>query len=100
MENLEETNKYMTNDLNDMMKYIAQLESCVYKIESIEDEQSNEIDDETDVDEVDEDTDETDVDEVDEDTDETDVDVDEPSNEIEVQSNENMFSNHKKKANQ
>jgi hypothetical protein len=68
----------MTKDLNDMMKYISQLESYVYKMEAIDDEQSNEIDDETDVDVVDEDTD---VDVVDEDTDETDVDVDEPSNE-------------------
>jgi hypothetical protein len=43
------------------MKYISQLESYVYKMESIEDEQSNEIDDDEDVDEVDEDTDETEV---------------------------------------
>jgi hypothetical protein len=69
MENLEETNKNMKTDLNDMMKYITQLESYVYKMESIDDEQSNEID--VDVDE----------DVVDEDSDETDVDVDEPSNE-------------------
>ncbi len=33
MENLEETNKNMTNDLTDMMKYINQLEKYVYKME-------------------------------------------------------------------
>ena len=66
------------------------------------DEQSNKIDDETDVDVVDEDTDETDVD-VDEPSNECmftkskqsneidDVDVDEPSNETEVQSKDIDF---------
>jgi len=79
LKKVEETNKNMTNDLNDMMKYIMELESYVYKMES-DDEQSNEIDDETDVVEVDEDTDEIDV------------DVDETSTETEVQSNENMVT--------
>ena len=50
LKKVEQSNKYMTNDLNDMMKYIAQLEKYVYKMESIEDEESNEIY----VDEVDE----------------------------------------------
>ena len=62
----------MTNDLNEMMKYITQLETYVYKLEA------NETD-------VDEDTGETDVDEVEE-------VVDEPSNETEIQSNENIVT--------
>jgi hypothetical protein len=66
LKNMEETNKDMTNDLNEMMKYIKQLENYVYKLE---DKQSTSY-------EVDE------VDEV----------VDEQSNEIEVQSNENMVT--------
>jgi hypothetical protein len=51
----------MKNDLTDMMKYISQLESYVYKMESIDDEQSNE----TDVDEASNEIDDMDVDETD-----------------------------------
>ena len=36
LKKVEETNIYMTNDLNEAMKYIAQLETCVYKLESNE----------------------------------------------------------------
>jgi hypothetical protein len=72
LKKVEQSNKDIKNDLYDMMKYIHQLESYVYKMESNDDEQSNEIDEE-------------DVDD-DEDTDETDVVVDEASNETEVQS--------------
>jgi len=66
LKKFEQSNNDMKNDLTDMMKYISQLEKYVYKMESNDDEQSNEED--------------VDVD-VDEDTDEIDVDVDEPSNE-------------------
>ena len=33
LKKVEETNKYITNDLNNMMKYISQLENYVYKLE-------------------------------------------------------------------
>jgi hypothetical protein len=73
LKKVEQSNNDMKNDLHDMMKYISQLESYVYKMESIEDEQSIEIDvdvDETDVDdEIDVDVDEV----VDEESNETDV---------------------------
>jgi hypothetical protein len=62
LKKVEETNKNITNDLNDMRKYINQLESYVYKMESNDDEQSIEEDVDVDEDVVDEDTDETDVD--------------------------------------
>lgn len=73
LKKVEQSNKYMTNDLNDAMKYISQLESYVYKLENKL--ESNEKDD-------DEDIDETDLDE----------DIDEQSNETEIQSNENIVT--------
>jgi hypothetical protein len=80
LKKVEQSNNDMKNDLTDMMKYINQLEKYVYKMESIDDEQSNEED--VDVDEdVDEETD-VDVDE---------TDVDEASNETDVTEDELRF---------
>lgn len=59
LKKVEQSNKYMTNDLNDAMKYISQLESYVYKLENKL--ESNETDvDEVDDEVVDEVIDETD----------------------------------------
>ena len=82
LKKVEQSNKYITNDLNDAMKYIAQLEKYVYKMESNEiyDEDMEVVDEVDKVDEV-----------VDEDTDETDVDVDEPSNETDDDKKDNDF---------
>ena len=87
LKKVEQSNKDIKTDLNDAMKYIAQLEKYVYKMESNED-----------VDEVVDEVDDKDVDEVVEDTDETDVDVDEPSNEKDidfVEIGNNVFLNKK-----
>ena len=62
LKKVEQSNKYMTNDLNEMMKYIKYLENHVYKL--VDKLESIEID--------------------------VDEDVDEPSNETEIQFNENM----------
>ena len=50
LKKFEQSNNDMKNDLHDMMKYISQLEKYVYKMESIDDEASNETD--VDVDET------------------------------------------------
>ena len=75
LKKVEQSNKNITTDLHDAMKYITQLEKYVYKMESDEiyDEDMEVVDEVDEVDEV-----------VDEDTDETDVDIDEPSNETDV----------------
>jgi hypothetical protein len=44
LKKFEQSNNDMKNDLTDMMKYISQLEKYVYKMESIDDEASNETD--------------------------------------------------------